>query len=367
MGYLVTRGSGGNVSYSGTNFVNPSHGTHRICIRTGTGANDIVKYGLTTNSTASQYCGMRFYIDGKKAMIGRYQAGNNTYATNVTTNKYTSRSYASSSIYTASRSSGYTANTASRSSGYNTTRSSQYNITSSRSSGYTANTSSSSVGYNTSRTSSYTYTYLGGVSSVSTFSRALVGTSSNRTVSSTTTNQYNMSVKTGTFSTFGFVSSTSASHTRSGTKMLTTINGSSYSVPVYLYKRAYGQEIHVSYTTVTTANSRWYTQLNSTINVYYHYSTYHGSPIQSSITTRTSGYSTTRSSQYNITSSRSSQYVANTASRASDYSTTRSSAYDVTATRSSQYNLTSNYTVNETASTTRVTRTSYWTSNNFNM
>lgn len=71
------------------------------------------------------------------------------------------------------------------------------------------------------------------------------------------------------------------------------------------------------------------------------------------------------SSGYNT--SRSSGYTANTASRTSGYNTTRNSSYNVTATRSSQYNLTSNYTVNETASTTRVTRTSYWTSNNFNM
>ena len=70
MGYLVSKGINGVMSYKGTPYVNPDKGTHRLCLRTGTGAGDIVKYGLTTNSSASQYCGMKMRIDGKVAYIG---------------------------------------------------------------------------------------------------------------------------------------------------------------------------------------------------------------------------------------------------------------------------------------------------------
>ena len=61
--------------FSGNKYVNPELETHRFCIRTGTGSNDIVKYGLTTQSSASQYCGFKFNVSGKEAYIGRYQGG----------------------------------------------------------------------------------------------------------------------------------------------------------------------------------------------------------------------------------------------------------------------------------------------------
>lgn len=97
MGYLVTRGNNGNVSYSGTQYVNPSSGTHRLCIRTGTGADDIVKYGLTSNSTASDYCGMRMYINGKTAYIGRSTTGSQGTATSTITTTNSSVSTCTSS------------------------------------------------------------------------------------------------------------------------------------------------------------------------------------------------------------------------------------------------------------------------------
>lgn len=71
MGYLVSRGSEGNVSYSGTQYVNPTAGTRRLCIRTGSGEDGVVRYGLTTDPSASEYCGMRMRIDGNTAYIGR--------------------------------------------------------------------------------------------------------------------------------------------------------------------------------------------------------------------------------------------------------------------------------------------------------
>lgn len=57
--------------YSGPAHCNPTENTKKICVRTGTGENDVVKYGLTTNTGAKEYCGFRMNIDGKTAYIGR--------------------------------------------------------------------------------------------------------------------------------------------------------------------------------------------------------------------------------------------------------------------------------------------------------
>lgn len=69
-GLVFRSGNGKNMTYSGSRYVNPSHGTRKLCIRTGTGPNDIIRYGLTSNSSASQYCGIRMRVDGKVAYIG---------------------------------------------------------------------------------------------------------------------------------------------------------------------------------------------------------------------------------------------------------------------------------------------------------
>lgn len=71
MGYLVSKGIGGTISYSGTEYINPNKGTHKLCLRTGLNSVDVVKYGLTSNSSASEYCGMKMRIDGNIAYIGR--------------------------------------------------------------------------------------------------------------------------------------------------------------------------------------------------------------------------------------------------------------------------------------------------------
>lgn len=60
--------------YSGPAHCNPTENTKKICLRTGTGENDVVKYGLTTNTGAKEYCGFRMNIDGKTAYIGRSQS-----------------------------------------------------------------------------------------------------------------------------------------------------------------------------------------------------------------------------------------------------------------------------------------------------
>ena len=148
MGYLVSRGSGGNISYSGTNYVNPTHGTHKLCLRTGTGTNDIVKYGFTTNTSASKYCGMRMRIEGNVAYLGCYQSGSNTYNTSQSTSRR------STSIYnysTSSNSSSTISTSATRStiSNYMSTSSYQYAVTGAAT--YTQTTQQKTNTYNSSK------------------------------------------------------------------------------------------------------------------------------------------------------------------------------------------------------------------------
>jgi len=72
MAHLAYRGSSGIQHFSGSKYVNPELGTHKFCIRTGTGINDVIKYGLTTQSDASSYCGLKFKISGMDVRIGKY-------------------------------------------------------------------------------------------------------------------------------------------------------------------------------------------------------------------------------------------------------------------------------------------------------
>lgn len=152
--------------------------------------------------------------------------------------------------------------------------------------------------------------------------------------------------------------------TRSSQYDVTASRTSGYTVGTASRSSNYSTTRSSGYTANTASRASEY---NTSRSSQYNITSTRTSGYTVSTASRSSGYSTTRSSQYDVTATRSSGYVANTSSRTSGYNTTRSSSYNVTATRSSQYNLTSNYTVNETASTTHVTRTSYWTSNNFNM
>lgn len=112
MSYLVTRGINDNVSYSGTQYQpftgTTQLGTRRLCLRTGSLVNDVVKYGLTTDSSATQYCKIALCIDGKTARIGRkttYTAvtGYSTTRASGTGGTTTTATSATTNVTTASR------------------------------------------------------------------------------------------------------------------------------------------------------------------------------------------------------------------------------------------------------------------------
>lgn len=100
MSGLVMRSSDGKaVSYMGTAYQNPAEGKRKLCIRTGTAQNDVVRYGFTSDRSASQYCGMRMCIDGNTAYIGRSitQSRSSSYSTQTTQQATRSSAYVSSS------------------------------------------------------------------------------------------------------------------------------------------------------------------------------------------------------------------------------------------------------------------------------
>lgn len=136
MAHLVYRGSSGVQHFSGSKYVNPELGTHRFCIRTGTGKNDVIKYGLTTQSSASEYCGFKMKVSNKDAYIGRYQGYSSTASEikSMTTLTYYSGSYwsfkGSHQYTTSTTNSGYAAMASYESrSSYETTREEKVNIT----------------------------------------------------------------------------------------------------------------------------------------------------------------------------------------------------------------------------------------------
>lgn len=77
--------------YSGSQY-NPIGGVARLKIRTGTGQNDILEYGFTTDVSASQYCPAKTKIkEGVTAYIGRVQTREVTKEVTNTQESYVTR------------------------------------------------------------------------------------------------------------------------------------------------------------------------------------------------------------------------------------------------------------------------------------
>lgn len=96
--------------YKDSRFTNPMHGTRRVCVRTGPGANDVVKYGLTSNTSASKYCGFKMRMpNGSIAMLGMYStyASSSSRSTSVTSSRTSQYSTTNQTTCTSSRTSQY--------------------------------------------------------------------------------------------------------------------------------------------------------------------------------------------------------------------------------------------------------------------
>lgn len=92
--------------YSGSQHCNPVDATRKLCLRTGTGEHDVVKYGLTTRTDAKEYCGLRMNIDGQVAYIGRSEA-QDVWFTKTRNNAHTRSTYTSTITSTVSSISSY--------------------------------------------------------------------------------------------------------------------------------------------------------------------------------------------------------------------------------------------------------------------
>ena len=86
MGYLAYKDSAGSHALSGNAYVNPTAGTARLFICTGSASSNTIAYGWTTNSSASQYSPIRAVIKpGVTGYIGRTETISVTTTSQKTT------------------------------------------------------------------------------------------------------------------------------------------------------------------------------------------------------------------------------------------------------------------------------------------
>lgn len=104
-GLAVRNQNGETVHYTGSQFSGLENtGTHHLCVRTGTGADDVVKYGLTSTPLNDKYKGLRMRIPD-------HAGGNGGRDAYIAQRYSVSESASSSKTYTASRVSNYVSST----------------------------------------------------------------------------------------------------------------------------------------------------------------------------------------------------------------------------------------------------------------
>ena len=104
-GLAVRNQNGEAVHYTGSQFAGLENtGTHHLCVRTGAGADDVVKYGLTSEPLNDKYKGLRMRIPD-------HAGGNGGRDAYIAQRYSVSESASSSKTYTASRVSNYVSST----------------------------------------------------------------------------------------------------------------------------------------------------------------------------------------------------------------------------------------------------------------
>lgn len=104
-GLAVRNKNGELLQYTGTQFEGLENtGTHHLCVRTGAGTEDVVKYGLTSAPLNDKYKGLRMRIPDN----GGGNGGRDAY---IAQRYSTSASASSARTYTASRVSNYVSST----------------------------------------------------------------------------------------------------------------------------------------------------------------------------------------------------------------------------------------------------------------
>lgn len=95
-GLIYKNADSQKVFLSGTAYVNPTHGTARLCVKTGSASTATAKYGFTSNSSATQYCGLRIKLNNGIAYIGRSETKASTISTTSSTTLQTNTTSATS-------------------------------------------------------------------------------------------------------------------------------------------------------------------------------------------------------------------------------------------------------------------------------
>ena len=85
MGGIAVKKGNSTISYTGTEYQFDA-GEKHLYIRTGLGANDIIKYPLTTETSASQYCNLAFKVGDQTCYIARKELRNLVFNTLPTEN-----------------------------------------------------------------------------------------------------------------------------------------------------------------------------------------------------------------------------------------------------------------------------------------
>lgn len=106
----INNKSNEKIHYSGTQFKGLENvGNHHLCVRTGIGTNDVVRYGLTTTPLSDKYKALRIRLSnntGGSKIVGiaqRYSVSNVLTATRISTHNpiYYGRIFTSSTSATA--------------------------------------------------------------------------------------------------------------------------------------------------------------------------------------------------------------------------------------------------------------------------
>ncbi len=334
MAYLIIQGRDGINSYGSQYMPDSGMGSARLNIRTGTGANDIVKYGWTTNISASEYSPVQAILkDGVTGYLGRNETSSRSSQYTVTTGtSYKTTSF--TTLYTSTLSGAYSSTSAPETTGANT-RSSQYTVnsftgsmpqttttyydTGTRSSSYPVNTTVLNAS-TTSSKSSYTQVYSSRGASIRTIGTTSPGSTISITYSSLMT-YGNGNVVLGELN--GLTQSNSQSHSSqySGRGYYSTCKATSgFTATVYNISNTFVHFIsrysHSTYMTKTIAASR---ASIYTSNTRYGTKASYYTNITTASRASTSEWRTR--SNYSITATTGEVYLTETRSRSSSFST----------------------------------------------
>lgn len=348
MSYLVYRCHSTSSALSESEYT-PIAGTARLNLKTGTRAEDVVRYGWTTDSSATKYCPIRAVVkEGMTAFIGRASTEQSSYTVSTFTATTSNSSYGVTDTITTGYS--YHTNTGT----YTNTNT----LTSTKTTGYQPNTKVTTYtrDYTTTRASTYDTSY---------------HTTSEAYVSGITTENYGFQSSSSQFTvlsklivtSYGAPDSTWTSRSGSTSKIYSKSTNAAftgfYSGTTTLYQRINKSKTEITGVVQQTSSSTGSWRSTKTANL----TASRQRTVTTSPLTRSSGYNT--NSTYTGASTTGSTPLISTGTYTqtatyTDASTTGTSP--LTTTVSTSYDTTTNSSVSTTCSSSFIK-----TTHNFNI